>query len=34
LRSLHKGDEEGALKWHRQWEAELTEDKRSHAQVQ
>ena len=25
--ALHKGDEEGALKWHRQWQAELMEDK-------
>jgi hypothetical protein len=29
-----KGDQEGALKWHRQWEAELLEDKRAHRKVQ
>jgi len=32
--ALEQGDKEGALKWRRQWEAELLEDKRSHAQVQ
>jgi hypothetical protein len=32
--ALHKGDEKGALKWHRQWQSELMEDKRSHRQVQ
>jgi hypothetical protein len=32
--ALHKGDKEGGLKWQRQWQAELTEDKRAHRQVQ
>jgi hypothetical protein len=32
--ALHKGDEEGPLKWHRQWQSELMEDKQAHRQVQ
>jgi hypothetical protein len=32
--ALHKGDQEGAQKWRRQWQAELTEDKQAHRQVQ
>jgi len=32
--ALQQGDTEGALEWRRQWEAELLEDKRAHAQVQ
>jgi len=32
--AIDKGDEKGALQWYCQWEAELMEDKRSHAQVQ
>ena len=32
--ALHKGDKEEALKWHRQWKAELMEDKQAHRQVQ
>ena len=32
--ALDKGDEEGALKWDLQWQAELMEDKQAHRQVQ
>ena len=32
--ALRKGDEEGALKWDLHWQAELTEDKPAHRQVQ
>jgi hypothetical protein len=32
--ALHKGDEEGALRWRREWQAELMEDKRADRQVQ